>query len=209
MEKAFTSSRLIYRAVEENDEDKKFIHESIQMDPINFALSDNSIFRPQTKKLSDNITTSISTNCLLGVMICLPAKPTKQTNGDSSNKEEEESKSEPEPTPIGFVTLSRSDPNVIQHRRTIMGITLAKPYQGKGYGTEAVNWALDWAFRHGGLHSVSLQCFSYNSTAEKMYRKLGFVDEGRHREALWFDGEWHDEIHFSMLQSEWRALMGR
>lgn len=115
------------------------------MDPINFALSDNSIFRPQTKKLSDNITTLISTNCLLGVMICLLAKLTKQTNGDSSNKEEEESKSEPKPTPIGFVTLSRSSPNVIQHRRTVIEITLAKPYQGKGYGTEAVNWALDWA----------------------------------------------------------------
>jgi RimJ/RimL family protein N-acetyltransferase len=64
---------------------------------------------------------------------------------------------------------------------------------------------LNWAFQIAGLHRVRITCFSYNPGARKLYERLGFVYEGSERESLWYDGEWHDILFLSMLESEWRV----
>ena len=38
-----------------------------------------------------------------------------------------------------------------------------------------------------------------------MFERLGFVNEGKERESVWYDGEWHDILFLSMLESEWRV----
>lgn len=74
------------------------------------------------------------------------------------------------------------------HRNAVIGISTADGYRGKGYGGEAINWALHWAFQHGGLHRVSKGAFSFNHNALRLYRRLGFVDEDREREAIYYRG---------------------
>ena len=83
---------------------------------------------------------------------------------------------------------------------------MAAPYQNKGYGAEAINWALDWAFRFGGFHRVEISTVSYNERAMHRYTRLGFVEEGRRREAYWYDRKWYDVVSYSMLEGEWTAL---
>jgi RimJ/RimL family protein N-acetyltransferase len=65
---------------------------------------------------------------------------------------------------------------------------------------------LDHAFSTMGLHRVSLAVFSFNERAIRSYEKVGFVVEGRAREAIFRDGRFWDEISMSMLATEWRAL---
>ena len=84
-----------------------------------------------------------------------------------------------------------------------------RAHQKKGYGSEAINWALDWGFKQAGLHRIGIDAFSYNHGATQLYERLGFVFEGRKRELLWFNGGWHDWISYSMLVDEWRELRGR
>lgn len=81
-----------------------------------------------------------------------------------------------------------------------------KDLWGRGYGTEATRLMLDHAFSTMGLHRVSLAVFSFNERAIRSYEKVGFVVEGRAREAIFRDGRFWDEISMSMLASEWRAL---
>lgn len=83
-----------------------------------------------------------------------------------------------------------------------------KAYQNKGYGSEAIQWVLWWAFQQGGLHRISIGCFSYNDGARRLYEKLRFVYEGRLRESVWFNGGWHDTIWWSLLEDEWRERVG-
>ena len=47
--------------------------------------------------------------------------------------------------------------------------------------------------------------FAFNELAIRAYQRVGFVHEGRSREAIWRDGRWWDEIHMSVLEPEWRA----
>jgi len=76
---------------------------------------------------------------------------------------------------------------------------------GKGYGSEATALMVDHAFASLNLHRVALSVFAFNERAIRAYARVGFVDEGRAREAIWRDGRWWDEIHMSVLEPEWRA----
>jgi RimJ/RimL family protein N-acetyltransferase len=84
-----------------------------------------------------------------------------------------------------------------------------KDLWGRGYGTEATRLMLDHAFGSLGLHRVSLAVFAFNERAIRSYRKVGFVVEGRAREAIFRDGRFWDEISMSVLEPEWRALQER
>jgi RimJ/RimL family protein N-acetyltransferase len=80
---------------------------------------------------------------------------------------------------------------------------------GRGYGTEATELMLRHAFEGLGLHRVALSVFAFNERAIRSYRKVGFVVEGRAREAIWREGRWWDEISMSILADDWAARHGR
>jgi RimJ/RimL family protein N-acetyltransferase len=76
---------------------------------------------------------------------------------------------------------------------------------GQGYGTEATGLMLDHAFGTLRLHRIALSVFAFNERAIRSYRRVGFLVEGRSREAIWRDGRWWDELTMSILEPEWRV----
>lgn len=105
---------------------------------------------------------------------------------------------------IGSCAFSQLDAD---NGSALFHITIGeKDLWGRGYGTEATRLMLDHAFSTMGLHRVSLAVFSFNERAIRSYEKVGFVVEGRAREAIFRDGRFWDEISMSMLASEWRTL---
>ncbi|MEV0378671.1 GNAT family protein [Nonomuraea sp. NPDC050643] len=76
---------------------------------------------------------------------------------------------------------------------------------GKGYGTEALELVLGHAFTTTPLHRIRLDVFTFNERARHVYKKVGFVEEGVERDALRWDGEWHDSVRMSILRPEWQA----
>jgi RimJ/RimL family protein N-acetyltransferase len=106
---------------------------------------------------------------------------------------------------IGEIHLSKLAPGAQHHRWTEIGIDILPNFQGKGYGREAIEWALDYAFRRAGLHRVKIRAFEWNTGAVKLYEKLGFKHEGRERETLWHEGRWWDGVMMGMLEGEWWA----
>lgn len=184
----WSSKSLVYRALENNAQDKTFLYESMMEDPTNWAQSTNRLLGPLTQDEIGKILDTL-TKALLGVMICLP--PPKDTDGES--------------VPIGYLCID--GPAVSSHHRSCtFGISIKKQYQGKGYGKEAINWSLNWAFRVAGMHAFRLSCFSFNEGAVRLYERIGFVREGVNREAYFYDGEWYDRVMFSLLEKEWRNL---
>jgi RimJ/RimL family protein N-acetyltransferase len=108
---------------------------------------------------------------------------------------------------IGTCALSQLDAD---NGSALFHITIGEPDAwGHGYGTEATRLMVDHAFGALGLHRVGLTVFSFNERAIRSYRSVGFVVEGRAREAIWRDGRWWDEIAMSVLDADWEAAGGR
>jgi RimJ/RimL family protein N-acetyltransferase len=59
-----------------------------------------------------------------------------------------------------------------------IGMLVARDWRGRGVGSALVAAAIEWA-REQGLHKLSLSVFPHNEAGLALYRKFGFVEEGR------------------------------
>lgn len=75
--------------------------------------------------------------------------------------------------------------------------------RGKGYGTEALNLLLQYAFLELNLHRIGLDVISYNDPAIQSYIKAGFKEEGRIREAVFREGKRYDRIYMGIFKRDW------
>lgn len=105
---------------------------------------------------------------------------------------------------IGLVDLSGFDWGA---RHAWVGIGLGEREDwGKGYGTDAMQVILRYAFTELNLERVNLSVFEYNLRGYKSYLKSGFVEEGRLRGWMMREGKRYDLIFMGILRSEWEAL---
>ena len=73
---------------------------------------------------------------------------------------------------------------------------------GHGYGTEATRLVVAYALDVAGLHRLQLEVYDFNPRARRVYEKCGFVQEGVRRDALHWDGAWHDAIAMAILATD-------
>ncbi|KAF2020124.1 acyl-CoA N-acyltransferase [Aaosphaeria arxii CBS 175.79] len=185
----FRSERLVFRAVQTPQDDELF--RAINDDRIGYQNSNASNNRLPGSADAAKFQKQVAEDCLMGAVICL-ASPDSTLVHDG--------------TPIGQINLKALPPGMQHHRFSEIAIDVLPDYQGKGYGGEAIRWALDFAFRRAGLHRVKIRAFGWNTGAVRLYEKIGFKHEGRQREELWHDGSWWDGIDMGILESEWREL---
>jgi RimJ/RimL family protein N-acetyltransferase len=80
-----------------------------------------------------------------------------------------------------------------------LGMAVAREWRGRGVGSALLEAAIAWS-RERGLHKLSLSVFPHNAAAIALYRKYGFVEEGRrvkhYRRA---SGELWDAIEMGLL----------
>lgn len=89
-----------------------------------------------------------------------------------------------------------------------MAIGIGSPAnRRKGYGKEAMQLALRFAFHELNLHRIQLSVFSYNEAAIRLYEGLGFQREGVFREFILRDGQRYDMILYGILAREWAARL--
>lgn len=80
-----------------------------------------------------------------------------------------------------------------------IGMAVAREWRGRGVGSALVAAAIDWA-RDRGLHKLSLSVFPHNVAGIALYRKFGFVEEGRRvRQYRRTSGELWDAIDMGLL----------
>ncbi len=73
----------------------------------------------------------------------------------------------------------------------------------KGYGSQTLHLLLRYAFAELNLYRVTAMVPEYNEGALRLFRKFGFVEEIRRRQALQRDGRTWDLLTFGLLRSEW------
>jgi RimJ/RimL family protein N-acetyltransferase len=103
-----------------------------------------------------------------------------------------------EPQIIGFVVFKNIQ---TVHRSADIGVRIgAEAERGKGYGTRALELAVNYAFNHLNLHRLSLTVFAHNARAIASYRNAGFREEGRFKDGAFIDGEWVDVIPMALVR---------
>ena len=81
-----------------------------------------------------------------------------------------------------------------------------KTERGKGIGLWVTQTTRDFAFEQLHLHRLSLDVFSFNPRAEKVYTKAGFRREGVLRDSVMDGAYYADDILMAMLEDEWKKI---
>lgn len=92
-------------------------------------------------------------------------------------------------------------------RGATVGLFIGEADQrGKGYGAEALWLILDYGFGTLNLHNIMLQAHADNLQGLACYKKVGFREFGRRREAKFKDCRYVDVVYMEILDHEFSRL---
>lgn len=93
---------------------------------------------------------------------------------------------------VGHLYIQREGHPVTRHVATL-GISVAAAERGKGVGTALMAESVRWA-RRVGVEKIVLSVYPHNTAAVALYRRFGFVDEGRLQRHSRKSSGYEDEI---------------
>ena len=105
--------------------------------------------------------------------------------------------------PIGTVGLFDLD---LTNGSAGLGISIgAATDRGRGHGTAMLNALLGFGFGQLRLERIWLEVYDFNPQARRVYERVGFVEEGVSRHAIFREGRYRDVHRMSILRDEWVA----
>ncbi len=97
---------------------------------------------------------------------------------------------------VGFAQVN------VDRGHSHLGMALVGGFRGQGLGRKLLDECLEWS-REYGAHKIDLEVWPHNTAARRLYKRAGFVVEGRRRRhwrrnsgALW------DSIEMSLVLDE-------
>lgn len=97
----------------------------------------------------------------------------------------------------GFLAVKGSGLKRIKHTIYIV-VGVLQSYQRQGVGTALFGEAEKWA-RSMGIRRMELTVRVDNEAARGLYKRVGFVEEGIRRKALFVEGRYVDECYMAKL----------
>jgi diamine N-acetyltransferase len=104
---------------------------------------------------------------------------------------------------LDFIGIVRTDEIDLVNRSMRVGGDILPKFQGKGYGARMFRLIQKYGFDFLNMNRLWLLVLESNKVALNLYRKAGFVEEGRQRKAIFRDGKYLDYLMMSMLRSEY------
>lgn len=99
---------------------------------------------------------------------------------------------------VGLMKIDHKDQNAE------LGIMIGDKTQwGQGYGQEAIQLLLDFAFTQMNLHRIYLRVNASHTAGIRCYQRCGFIEEGRLRQVVYHHGRFEDQLMMSLLRSEY------
>lgn len=81
-------------------------------------------------------------------------------------------------------------------------IKLTKNERGKGYGTDAVNTMVRYAFDELRLNCIYSQVLEYNKTSQNLFEKCNFQQEGLLKNRVYKNGKYISIYSYSILKNK-------
>lgn len=101
---------------------------------------------------------------------------------------------------IGSVYVRDID---LEHKKAEYGIFIGETdCLGKGYGTEAAELMIEYAFEFLGIHKLMLRVYAENERAIKSYEKAGFKKEAYLKDDVYVQEKFRDIVLMAVINQE-------
>lgn len=102
---------------------------------------------------------------------------------------------------VGSIGLYKID---FANRIARIGYWIDARYERKGLITQSARLLIDYAFSELSLNRIEIRCAPPNLASRAVPKRLGFTEEGLHRQVLAVHGGFQDLIMYAMLARDWR-----
>lgn len=99
---------------------------------------------------------------------------------------------------VGNINLDGNYRKILRHT-AVFGMGMLKEWQSCGLGTAILSAAINWAKANAELELLFLQVYAENEAGLALYRKMGFVENGRIPKFFKQNGRYHDEISMHLF----------
>lgn len=82
--------------------------------------------------------------------------------------------------------------------RILLSMGIERSHRNRGFGTQLMQVALDWAAQQRSLDYVNLNVFSHNEPAIYLYKKFGFEQIGKNDDLFRVHGQRINDIMMSL-----------
>ncbi len=91
------------------------------------------------------------------------------------------------------------------NRSAEVGLMIDPDEQKNGYGSDAMKILCKFLFRYRGLNKVYAQTSEFNEGSVSLLENLGFKKDGTLRDHRFYNGEFHNDLIYSLLlfELEW------
>lgn len=100
---------------------------------------------------------------------------------------------------LSYHTRNRKDGNFS------FGVRVTLPFRGRGYAIDATRILLRYAFLERRYHKCNSACVENNVASMRLHLALGFREEGRRRESIYYNGRYYDELLYGLTRDEFDA----
>lgn len=101
---------------------------------------------------------------------------------------------------IGKIKISNIVSGIFKNG--IIGYSIDKDEQGKGYMKEALKMALEYAFKELRLHRVEASALVENMRSRNVLLSCGFKELGLNEKYLFIDGKWRDHFTYYITSDQ-------
>ena len=118
----------------------------------------------------------------------------------------------PDNMPQEIIFVIRKDKKVIGqaayksirwfNRKASLSLFIHPEFQRQGLGMLVMQHLISHGFGQLNLHRLEAEVISYNLAATALLRKAGFIEEGRLRQARYYNGAYADILSFGLLRHE-------
>ena len=96
---------------------------------------------------------------------------------------------------VGFIVFETAQNRKRLSHTGSFGLLINNNYRGMGIGKTLIQVLLEWAEKSPVIEKVSLAVYSTNHRAISLYKKMGFIEEGRKiKEFKFAENEYVDDI---------------
>lgn len=79
------------------------------------------------------------------------------------------------------------------------GVSVLKEYWGKGIGEQLIRYLINWSKESGIIKKINLRVRTDNKRGIKLYKKLGFFEEGIIKRDFLINDKFYDSMHMGLL----------
>jgi len=98
---------------------------------------------------------------------------------------------------VGMIDLFDFNP---QHQRVGLGILITSAHQNNGYGAEALELIIDYAFTYLNVHQIFANITSDNVKSISLFEKFNFKRSGIKKDWIYSNPNFKDEILYQLIK---------